>query len=86
VSGDHSDDRLDFFTILDNVLTIGESASGKEQAGRPQPQSGGLPEGAGGGMQNGAAANFAVVRVLQKNVLTLPVPTLKKAKNKGASI
>jgi hypothetical protein len=41
VPGDHSDNRHGFFNILDNVLTVGGSASGEEQAGRPQPQPGG---------------------------------------------
>jgi hypothetical protein len=59
VPGDHSDDRRGFYNILDNVLTVGGSASGKEQAGWPQPQPGGLLEGAGGGMKNGAAVEFA---------------------------
>ncbi len=59
VTGDLSDDRRGFSTILDNVLTVGGSARGKKQADRPQLPSGGLPEGAGGGMKNGAAANVA---------------------------
>ncbi len=54
VTGDLSDDRCRFLTILDNALTVGGSARGKKQADRPQ-----LPEGAGGGMKNGAAANVA---------------------------
>jgi hypothetical protein len=45
VSGNHSDDRLSFLTILDNILTVGESARDEERAGWPQPQLGGLPEG-----------------------------------------
>jgi hypothetical protein len=60
VSGNHSNDRLGFLTILDIVSTVGESAGGNERAGWPQPQLGGLPEGAGGVTKNGAAANFAV--------------------------
>jgi hypothetical protein len=59
VPGDHSDDRHGFLTILDNVLTVGGLTRGKNQAGRPQPQSGGLPEGAGRGTKNDAVANFA---------------------------
>ncbi len=59
VPGDHSDDRPGFLTISDNVLIVGGSARGEEQAGRPQPQSGGLPEGAGEGTKNGTVANFA---------------------------
>jgi hypothetical protein len=59
VTGDLSDDRRGSLTILDNVLTVRESARGKKQADRPQLQSGGLPEGAGGGTENGAAANVA---------------------------
>jgi hypothetical protein len=34
--------RSDFFTILDNVLTVGELAGGKEQAAQPHPHLGGL--------------------------------------------
>ncbi len=41
VPGDHSDDRCGFLTILDNVLTVGDSAGGEEWAGQPQPQPGG---------------------------------------------
>ncbi len=59
VTGDLSDDRRGFLTILDNILTVGGSARGEKQACRPQLQSGGLPEGAGGGTENGAAANVA---------------------------
>ncbi len=33
VTGDLSDDRRGFLTILDNVLTVGGSARGKEVAG-----------------------------------------------------
>jgi hypothetical protein len=61
VPGDHSDDRHGFFTILNNVLTVGRLARGKKRAGRPQPQSGGLPEKAGGGAKNGTAANIATI-------------------------
>ncbi len=57
VTGNLSDDRRGFLTILDNVLTVGESARGEKQTDRPQLQSGGLPEGAGGGTENGTAAN-----------------------------
>ena len=59
VTGDLSNDRRGFLTILDNVLTLGGSARGEERSRRPQPQSAGLPEGAGGGTENGAAANVA---------------------------
>ncbi len=38
-----------FLTILDNVLTIGESACGEELAGWPHPHLGGLMEVVGGG-------------------------------------
>ncbi len=71
VIGDLSDDCHGFLTILDNVLTVGESARGEKQADQPQPQSGGLPERAGWGTKNGTAANIAealpVVRALQKH-------------------
>jgi hypothetical protein len=64
---DHSNDRHGFLTILDSVVTVGESAGRKEQAGQTQPQLGGLLKGAGGGMKNGMAADFSealVVRAL----------------------
>jgi hypothetical protein len=66
--GDHSNDRLSFLTILDNVLTVGESTGAKEGAGQPQPQSGGLLEGAGWGTKNGGLSRCApaVVRALLK--------------------
>jgi hypothetical protein len=59
VTGDLSNDRRGFLTILDNVLTLGGSAKGEERSRWPQPQSAGLPEGAGGGTKNGAPANVA---------------------------
>ncbi len=59
VTGDLSNDRRGFLTILDNVLTLGGSARGEERSRRSQPQSAGLPEGAGGGTKNGAPANIA---------------------------
>jgi hypothetical protein len=36
MTGDLSDDRRGFLTILDNVLTVGGSARGEKQADRPQ--------------------------------------------------
>jgi hypothetical protein len=57
ITGDLSDDCPGFLTILDNVLTVGVSARGKDRSRRPEPQSVGLPEGVGGGMKNGAPAN-----------------------------
>jgi hypothetical protein len=59
VAGDHSDDRRGFLMILDNVLTVCETAGGGKRAGRPQPKSGGFPKGAGWGAKIGAAANVA---------------------------
>jgi hypothetical protein len=35
MTGDLSDDRSGFLTILDNVLTVGVSARGKERSRRP---------------------------------------------------
>jgi hypothetical protein len=61
VTGNLSDDRRGFLTILDNVLTVGGLARGEERCRRPQPQSAGLPEGAGGGTKNGTPANVAKV-------------------------
>ncbi len=43
--------RCGFFTILDNVLIIGESARGEERADLPHPHPGGLREGSGGGCE-----------------------------------
>ncbi len=36
VTGDLSDDRRGFLTILDNILTVGGLARGEKQADRPQ--------------------------------------------------
>jgi hypothetical protein len=46
-----SDFRHGFFTHLDNVLTVGESAEGEERAVLSHPHSGGLREGSGGGCE-----------------------------------
>jgi hypothetical protein len=46
-----SDFRRGFFTILDNVLIIGELARGEERADLPHPHPGGLREGSGGGCE-----------------------------------
>ncbi len=46
-----SDFRPDFFTILDDVLTVGESAEGKERAVWALTHPGGLLEGSGGGRE-----------------------------------
>ncbi len=59
MAGDHSDDHRGFLMILNNVLTVCETARGEKRAGRPQPQSGGFPKGAGWGAKNGTAANVA---------------------------
>jgi hypothetical protein len=40
-----------FFTILDNILTVGELAGGVEQAAWPHPHPGGLLSGTGGGCE-----------------------------------
>ncbi len=45
---ERGDDRRCFLTILDNVLTVGESAEGEEGAGWPHPHPRDLLEGAGG--------------------------------------
>jgi hypothetical protein len=49
--GVRSDFHRCFFAILDNVLTVGELAQGKEQAFRAHPHPGGLLEGSGGGCE-----------------------------------
>jgi hypothetical protein len=59
VPGDHSDDRSAVLTILDNVLTVGGLARGKERAGQNPPQPGRDLKGAGGGMKNDTLADFA---------------------------
>ncbi len=41
-------DRHGFLTILENVLTVGESAGGEKWACQPHPQPGGLLQGARG--------------------------------------
>jgi hypothetical protein len=51
--------RRGFFTILDNILIIGESARGEERAFWPHPHPGGLREGSGWGAKKSAAADFA---------------------------
>ncbi len=56
--GGHGDDRRRFSTFLDNILTVGESASSEELAGRPQTHLEGLIDGAGVGAKN-CAADFA---------------------------
>ncbi len=88
--GGHRNDRHSFLTISDNVLNVGGSAGGKKQVSRHQPQSGDLPVGAGGGTKNGAAANFAKALQQQlercKKYIDIAGPTLKKSKNKRASI
>ncbi len=61
MQGDHSDDRSGLLPILDYVLTVSDSAGGKEWAGQPQPYQGDLLEGAGVGMKSGMALNFAEV-------------------------
>jgi hypothetical protein len=42
LQGIHRDFCCSLFTILDNVLTVGESARGEERAGWPHPHPGGL--------------------------------------------
>jgi hypothetical protein len=46
-SGSRSDGGGNSLIVLDNVLTVYESAGGKEQAGWPHSCSGGLLEGLG---------------------------------------
>jgi hypothetical protein len=47
LQGNHSNDCHGFLTILDNILTVGESTGSEEQAGWPNPNPGGLLEDAG---------------------------------------
>jgi hypothetical protein len=48
MQGVHSNFPCSFFTILDNNITVGELARGKEQGTRAHPCPGGLLGGAGG--------------------------------------
>jgi hypothetical protein len=57
--GSHGNDCRVFLTILDNVLTVGESAVSEEQAFWPHSYPGGLLEEAAGCAKNGALADFA---------------------------
>jgi hypothetical protein len=59
VRGICSNKRYHFLTILDNVLTVGESAGIEEKAVEPYPHLGGLLEEVGGGVRNSMAADFA---------------------------
>jgi hypothetical protein len=54
-----SDKRHCFITILDDVLTVGESAGGEEQAGQTHPHPVGLLEGVGEGYKKAHEADFA---------------------------
>jgi hypothetical protein len=64
-----SDNPRGSFTILDNVLTVIESAGGEEQACRPHPHPGGLLEGAGGGggLHQGTPALIRAVREVRED-------------------
>jgi hypothetical protein len=66
-----SDFHRGFFTILDNVVTVGESAGGEEQAGWPHPHPGGLQEGAEGVCEKLCGSGFchgtlAVIQALRE--------------------
>ncbi len=66
-----SDFRHGFFTILDNVLIIGESARGEQRADLPHPHPGGLREGSGGGCEKKRGGGLrrgapVVIRARQK--------------------
>ncbi len=90
VTGELSDDRRGFLTILDNVLTVGVSARGEERSRRPQPH------------QQASQKELEGVRKMAhrrtslrrsgnsesaaKSISTSPGPTLKKAKSKRGSI
>ncbi len=58
VGGGHGHVCHGFLTILDKVLTVGESAGIDERASHPHFSPGGL-DGAGRSAKNGAAVNFA---------------------------
>ncbi len=74
-----------FFTILNNLLTVGASARGKEQARCPQPHPGGLLEEAVGGYENSpmmtlprcSSGDESSARSEQRS----PATILRKAKN-----
>jgi hypothetical protein len=58
VGGGHGHVCHGFWTILEKVLTVGESAGIEERASRPHLSSAGL-DGTGRSAKNGVAVNFA---------------------------
>jgi hypothetical protein len=71
MQGSHDEERRDFLTLLDNILTVGVSAGSEERYGRPHSQPGGRLERAGGGYEkwhNGRLhrGTAVVIRALQE--------------------
>ncbi len=58
VRGVRGDDRCSSFTILGNVLTVGELTEDEERAGSVNPHQGGLQEGMGEGARNFVMEDF----------------------------
>jgi hypothetical protein len=90
VVGDHSDDHRGFLMILDSLLTVCETAGGKrELAGLSLNQEASQKE--LDGVRKMARRRMSPrhsggSKSAAKNTSTSPGPTLKKAKNKHASI
>ncbi len=82
---DHGNDRRDFLTILDNILTVGVWSGGEEWSCRPRCHPGGRIEGAGGGNKKWFSGRLpwgtpAVIRALWEVCEDCRWPYWKKLK------